>query len=102
MGVEALVGGLFGLASAGVQAASAQHVQSANAAAQSKLNKATMDFNRTEAGKARNFQAQQASIDRNYNAQQALLGRQFSAQQAAAAMNFSSVEAQKALSLIHI
>lgn len=96
MGVEALVGGLFGLATAGVQAASAHHVQSANAAAQSELNKATMDFNRVEAGKARNFQAQQASIDRNYNAQQALLGRQFNAQQAAKAMRFSSAEAEKA------
>lgn len=94
MGVEALVGGLFGLASAGIQAASAHHVQSANAAAQADINEETMKFNRTEAQKARNFQASQASIDRAFNAAQALEAQKFNAKQAQTAMNFSAQQGE--------
>jgi len=94
MGVELLVGGLFGLASAGISAASASHVQSANAAAQADINAQTMKFNREEALKARNFQAAQSALDRSYNSAEAAATRKFNAQQAKAAMNFSHQEAE--------
>lgn len=93
MGVSALVGGLFGLASAGIQAASASHVQSANAAAQSEINKETMAFNRVEAAKARDWQASQADIDRAFNAAQSLEARKFNAQQASNLMSFDATQA---------
>ena len=93
MGVGSLVSGLFGLASAGIQAASASHVQSANAAAQSQLNQDTMDFNRVEAEKARNWQSSQADIDRAFNASQALEARKFNAEQSSNLMSFDATQA---------
>ena len=93
MGVGALVGGLFGLASAGIQAASASRVQSANAAAQAEINQATMDFNRVESEKARNWQASQSDIDRAFNSAQALEARKFNAQQASNLMTFDANQA---------
>lgn len=93
MGVELLVGGLFGLASAGIQAASAKSVQSANAAAQSDINEKTMDFNRTEAQKARDFSANQAALDRSYNSAEAVKAQQFNSQQSALNRSWASNEA---------
>lgn len=92
MGVELLVGGLFGLASAGIQAASASHVQSANAAAQADINDKTMEFNRSEAAKARQFTADQAALDRSFNSAQQQQAQSFNASQAEKAMNFSAQE----------
>ena len=77
MGVGALVGGLFGLAGAAVTAHSAQKTQAANAAAQSDINQATMDFNAREAAKARDFTAAQSDIDRSFNEQQSLIQREW-------------------------
>ena len=93
MGVESLAGGLFGLATAGINAASASHVQAANAAAQASLNKKTMKFNKAEAKKARDFQAAQAALDRSFNSAEAAAARKFNQSQAQAAMNFSHQEA---------
>lgn len=93
MGVESLVGGLFGLASAGVQAASASHVQSANAAAQADINAKTMKFNRKEAKKARDFTAAQAALDRKFNSAQQISAQNFNMQQAKNAMEFSAQQA---------
>ena len=59
MGIEAAaLGPLLGAA---VSTAGSFITQSANASAQSSLNKKTMEFNRQEAQKARDFSAQQAA-----------------------------------------
>ena len=93
MGVELLVGGLFGLASAGIQAASAKSVQASNAAAQADINEKTMAFNRTEAAKARDWSANQAAIDRSFNSAQQAQAQAFNAQQALKSMNWASEQA---------
>lgn len=93
MGTEAVIGGLFGLGSAGLSAYGAHSAASANAAAQSSINKKTMEFNREEAEKARAFSADQAEIDRLYNQKQALVQRSFTAAQAQKLMDFNAKEA---------
>ena len=93
MGVGLLLGGLFGLATAGIQAYSAKDIQSANAAAQANLNEETMRFNREEAAKARDFTANQAAIDRSFNSAQQAQTQTFNAFQAQKYMNWSSQEA---------
>lgn len=96
MGTEAIIGGLFGLASAGVSAASNAHLASSQASAQANLNKKTMEFNKQEALKARNFSAQQADIDRAYNKAEALAARSFTAAQAKQMMDFNAHESSLA------
>lgn len=91
MGV--LAGSLF---SALAGAYVAKETASANAAAQSNLNKQTMEFNRVEAEKARAFSAAQADIDRSYNSAQSVLNRQWSSSEAQKAMNFEAQQAQLA------
>ena len=93
MGTEAVIGGLFGLASAGAQAYGAHSAASANASSQNSINKETMKFNREEAAKARDFTAEQADIDRLYNQKQALVQRSFTAAQAQKLMDFNAKEA---------
>lgn len=88
MGTEAVIGGLFGLASAGARAYSDSRVASSQASAQANLNAKTMKFNREEAQKARNWQAAQAVIDRQFNSAEALKQRTFASQQALIARQF--------------
>lgn len=92
MGTEAIIGGLFGLASAGVSAVSNAHLSSSQASAQANLNNKTMEFNKQEAWKARKFSAQQADIDRQYNKAEALAARSFTAAQAKQMMDFNAQE----------
>ena len=68
MGISAGLGALLGsIVSGGVGLAT----QAANASAQSSLNKKTMEFNKKEAEKSREWQAQQDNINRIFNSQQA-------------------------------
>lgn len=94
MGTEAVIAGLFGLASAGASAASAHHVQSANASAQADINEKTMKFNREESQKARDWQAEQAAIDRQFTSAQQAQAQSFNAAQAQKLMDYNSREAQ--------
>lgn len=82
--------GLATLLGAGISAASAHHTQAANAAAQSELNRETMDFNRVEAEKAREWQANQDAISRIFNASQSNAQRSWASQEATTARNFDS------------
>lgn len=93
MGIGA---GLGALLAAGVGAVSAHHTQSANAAAQSQINKETMDFNSAEALKAREFEHQEAEINRLFNQRSANNAMSFSANEAKIQRAFESAEALKA------
>lgn len=94
MGISLGLGTLLsGVVGAGASAASAAHTQAANAAAQSQLNKETMNFNKKEAAKARDWQAAQSVIDRQFNSAEALKQRQFAASEASTARTFDAQQA---------
>ena len=91
MGISAGLGTLLGsIVSGGVGLAT----QAANASAQSSLNKKTMEFNRKEAEKSREWQAQQDNINRIFNSQQASAQRTWATNEAAIARNFDASQAQ--------
>ena len=87
--------GLATVLAAGIGAASAHHTQAANAAAQSELNEETMEFNRVEAAKAREWQSQQDAINRVFNANQSSAQRSWAANQATIERTFNAGEAAK-------
>lgn len=96
MGVEALVGGLFGLASAGIEAYGAKSSAAATANAQADINERTMQYNSMEANLARAWQQNQNNIDRKMNIAESELARNFSSAQAQKAMDFSANESNLA------
>lgn len=91
MGISAGLGTLLGAVVGGI---SSSHTQAANAAAQGKLNKETMEFNKKEAEKAREWQAQQDSINRIFNSNQASAQRAWASDEAATARSFDASQAQ--------
>lgn len=92
MGVEGLVSGLFGLASAGISAYGAKSSAAATANAQADINERTMQYNSMEANLARAWQQNQNNIDRKMNIAEAELARTFNSAQAQKAMDFSAEE----------
>lgn len=91
MGISAGLGTLLGsIVSGGVGLAT----QAANASAQSSLNKKTMEFNKKEAEKSREWQAQQDNINRIFNSQQASAQRAWATNEAEVARNFDASQAQ--------
>lgn len=90
MGISA---GLGALLAAGVTAASSAHTQAANASAQANLNKKTMEFNRVEAEKARDWQAQQDAINRLFNSRQSSAQRVWASEEAETAREFDANQA---------
>ena len=57
--IGAIIGAVATVGSAAIAANSASKTQAANASAQSELNKETMEFNRVESQKARDWSAEQ-------------------------------------------
>ena len=90
--IGAIIGAAATIGSASIAAHSGERTQAANAAAQSELNKETMDFNRVEAQKARDWSAAQAAIDRSFSSAQQAQAQQFNAAQAQKLLNFNSQE----------
>lgn len=90
--IGAIIGAAATVGSAAIAAHSGEKVQSANAAAQAELNQETMDFNRVESQKARDWSAAQAAIDRSFNSAQQAQAQAFNAEQSQKLMNYSSQE----------
>lgn len=90
--IGAIIGAAATVGSAAIAARSGEKTQAANAAAQSELNQETMDFNRVEAQKARDWSAAQAAIDRSFNSAQQAQAQQFNAAQSQKLLNYNSQE----------
>ncbi len=85
--------GLASLLGSGISAAASAHNAAANAAAQSELNKETMNFNKQEAKKARDWQAAQAVLDRQFNSAEAVNQRKFVSGEAQKSREFNAQQA---------